>query len=126
MSLIRTYTYLKYVRINLQEAGAALEEGLPKRCAAKVSYASTTLIKAVAAALPMVKKDFFEMTDRELLRHISDLSDKEDTAVQIMSHLSLARTACQTEPVELQEAEAALSAAGQAFSLLHDLFRTYS
>ncbi len=122
MSLIRTHTYLKYVRLNLQEAEAAFEEGLPERCAAKVSDAFTAMIKAVAAALPTVKKDFFEMTDRELLRHISDLSDKEDTAVEIMSHLSHIRNACQSEPVELREAGAALSAAGQAFSLLHDLF----
>lgn len=122
MSLIRTHTYLKYVRLNLQEAEAAFEEGLPERCAAKVSDASTALIKAVAAALPTVKKNFFEMTDRELLRHISDLSDKEDTAVQIISHLSRARAVCQAKPAELGEAGAALYAAGQAFSLLHDLF----
>lgn len=122
MSLIRTHTYLKYVRINLQEAEAALEQGLTERCATKVSDAFTALIKAVAAALPTVKKDFFEMTDRELFCHISDLSDKEDTAVQIMEHLSRVRASCQTKPVELHEAGAALSAAGQAFSLLHDIF----
>ena len=122
MSLIRTHTYLKYVRLNLQEAEAALEEGLPERCTSKVSDAFTALIKAVAAALPTVKKDFFKMTDREMLLHISDLSDKEETAVQIISHLSHVRAACQTKPIELHEAGSALSAAGQAFSLLHDLF----
>ena len=122
MSLIRTHTYLKYARINLQEAEAALAESKPERCAAKVSDVYTALIKAVAAALPMVKRDFFKMTDRELLQHISDLTDNEDSAVQIASFLSQIRTECQAETIEAADAGAALSVAGQAFSLLHDLF----
>ncbi len=122
MSLIRTHTFLKYARINLQEAEAALAEDRPERCAAKVSDAHTALIKAVAAALPLVKEDFFSMDDRQLLAHISDLSDEEETARQIVILLSQVKVACQNAEPKLENAGAALSAAGQAFSLLHDLF----
>jgi len=127
MSLIRTHTYIKYARINLQEAEAALAESRPERCASKVSYAHTALLKAIAAALPTVRKDFFKMTDKELLRHVSDLSDREDTAMEIVSSLSRAKSACREyefEDSDLGSAGAALSAAGTAFSLIHDLFKT--
>ncbi len=122
MSLIRTHTFLKYARINLQEAEAALAEGQAERCASKVSDVYTALIKAVAAALPTVKADFFNMTDRQLLGHISDLAQEEECAKEIVELLSKARQACQAEPLGPGEAGAALSAAGQAFSQLHDLF----
>ena len=114
--------YLKYARMNLQEAETALQEEHLQRSMNKVSDTLTALTKAVAAALPMVKKDFFQMSDRELAGHLSDLARKEDTSAQIVALLSRARHACREKSPARQHAEAALSAAGQAFSLLHDLF----
>ncbi len=118
MSLIRTEMFLKYARMNLREAEAALAEDRPERCTAKVSDAHTALMKAVATALPMVKKDFLSMEERQLLRNIADLSDEEDTARRIVSLLLEVKASCRAG-----NANAALSAAGQASSLLHDLFK---
>ncbi len=122
MSLIRTHTFIKYARINLQDAEIALEEGQPERCLVKISDVYTALIKAVAAALPTVNADFFKMSDRQLLEYISDLSDKEETASEIVSTLSQLRATSLAEPIDIDRAGVALSVAGQAFSLVHDLF----
>ncbi len=122
MSLIRTHTFLKYARIHLQEAEAALAEDRPERCAAKVFDAHAALIKAVAAALPMVKGDFFKMDERQLSRHISDLSDEAETARQITSLLFKVKASQDSGQPQEDHAGPLLSWAGQAFSLLHDLF----
>ncbi len=122
MSLIRTWTYLKYAGLQIKEAEAALEQGDDKRCIQKIYDSHTALIKAVAAALPMVRKDFFKMTEKELIRNISDLTNEETTAIQIVNHISKINSAGMPDATKPVNAGKVLSAASQAFTLLNDIF----
>ena len=59
--MIRVHTFLKYARTHLQEAEAALLEDHPAVAIGRCSDVAIALIKAMAAALPRIKKDFLEM-----------------------------------------------------------------
>ena len=122
MGLIRTQTFIKYSRINLQEAQRALQNQEYDKCLIKVLYCTDALIKAIAAALPMVNKDFFSMKSSELLRHVSDLAPDEETAGQIVSRFLEARELSKTGKPREDTSRQALTAAGQAFDLLQGLF----
>ncbi len=122
MGLIRTKTYIKYARINLQEAEAALEAGDHQVCARKVLFCTDALIKAVAAALPMVKADFFSMSQHVFAKRLEDLFDTKDVADKIASDIFEARKHAQDQTIDRIRAQKALDHAGSAFTNLHETF----
>ncbi len=123
MGLIRTKTFIKYARINLQEAEAALQTSDYEKCAKKVIFCTDALIKAVAAALPMVKADFFAMTESRFAKHLEDLASDLETPKKVATSIFEARRLASAEAdLERQMVEQALGHAGAAFTCLHELF----
>ncbi len=122
MGLIRTKTYIKYARINLQEAEIALQKSDYEMCARKIFVCTDALIKAIAAALPMVKADFFSMSLGQFSKNMEDLADDKDISCQIAKNLFEARNLAKTKEMDRITAETALGHAGSAFTSLHELF----
>ncbi len=122
MGLIRTKTYIKYAGINLKEAEAALQKSSYEKCARKVFFCTDALIKAVAAALPMVKTDFFNMTSKQFAKNLEDLADNKDLSHQIARNLFEARDLAKSSKIDRIVAETALGRAGAAFTELNELF----
>ncbi len=122
MGLIRTKTYIKYARINLQEAEQAFQKSEFKKCLNKVKSCTDALIKAVSAALPSVKKDLFSLNERQFLTHLMDLCVDEEQPTKISKALYQARTFSKDKDVNRESAEKALAQAGNAFRGLHEIF----
>ncbi len=122
MGLIRTKTYIKYARINLQEAEEALQTSDYEKCVRKVVFCTDALIKAVAAALPTVKADFFKMNAKQFAKNLEDLADDQKTSNQIAKSIFEARDLGQAQDTDRITAERALGLAGAAFTELHELF----
>ena len=122
MGLIRTKTFIKYARINLQEAEAALSASDYQGCARKVICCTDALIKAVASALPMVKADFFKMKKERFARNLEDLTDDAGTSSRITEAIFEARRLASRDEIDRSHVEKALGHAGVAFTALHELF----
>ena len=122
MGLIRTKTFIKYARINLQEAEAALASSDYQGCARKVFCCTDALIKAVAAALPMVKADFFKMKKEQFARNMEDLTDDAGASSKITEAIFEASKLASLDEIGRSHVEKALGHAGAAFSALHELF----
>ena len=122
MGLIRTKTFIKYARINLQEAEAALSASDYEVCARKVISCTDALIKAVAEALPMVKADFFKMKRERFASNLEDLTDDAGTSSRITEALFEARRLAMGDETGRSHVERALGHAGAAFTAIHALF----
>ncbi len=122
MVLIRTKTYIKYARINLQEAEAALEAGDHEVCARKVLFCTDALIKAIASALPMVKADFFSMSQPVFAKMLEDLFGAKDISDRIANAIYEARKHALNQTIDRIRAQKALDHAGSAFTDLHETF----
>jgi len=122
MGLIRTKTFIKYAKINLQDAEAALSASDYEKCARKIIFCTDALIKAVAAALPMVKADFFKMKNERFTRNLEDLTDDAGTSSNITEAIFEARRLALGDKIGRPEVEKALGHAGAAFTALHELF----
>ncbi len=122
MGMIRTKTYIKYARINLQEAEAALSASESEKCARKVIFCTDALIKAVAAALPMVRADLFKMPLKKFTTVLEDLTDDPQTAAGIARAIFEARRHASMDKIDRIRAEKAIGHAGIAFTGLHEIF----
>jgi hypothetical protein len=123
ISTIRVHTFLKYARTHLQEAGAALREDRPAVVVGRCSDMAIALIKAMAASLPGIKKDFMEMDDKTLYKAISDLTYTPDEAKRItrsIRELRKAEESC-NNPLSGAEVKAVFSRAEETFRLVYDL-----
>ncbi|MBW1670126.1 MAG: hypothetical protein JRJ40_01745 [Deltaproteobacteria bacterium] len=121
--MIRVHTFLKYARTHLQEADAALREDHPTVAIGRCSDMAVALIKAMAAALPRIKKDFLEMDNKALYKAISDLTYTPDEArrlTQSIRELWKAEKSCDTPPSRA-EAKAVFSKAEETFKLVYEL-----
>lgn len=123
MSLIRTYSYLKYARINLDEASEALAAEEHDRAASKSLDAASAMMKAVAAAMPTVEKDFFRLKERALARYLEDISPEAGSAGQLAQILySLVRWPLEAGSTTEDEARRLMGQAGQALAILQEIF----
>ena len=121
--MIRIHTFLKYAKTHLQEADAALQENNPAVAVSRCSDMAIALIKAMAAALPRIKKDFLEMDNKDLYRAISDLTYTPDEArrlTQSIWELWKAEKSFDSPPSRA-EAEAVFSKAEETFKLVYKL-----
>ncbi|RPI51008.1 MAG: hypothetical protein EHM49_07760 [Deltaproteobacteria bacterium] len=123
VTTIRVHTFLKYARTHLQEAGAALREDRSAVAVGRCSDMAIALIKAMAASLPRIKKDFMEMDNKALYKAISDLTYTPDEARQITRSVCELRKTGEScnNPPSRAEAKAVFSKAEETFRLVHDL-----
>ncbi len=122
MGLIRTKTFIKYARINLQEAEQAFQKSEFEDCLSKLKSCTDALIKAVAAALPAVQKDFFSLSEKQFSNYLLDLCFDEEHPKEITRAIFDARSLAIEGPCNREVAEKALERAGSAFRRLHDIF----
>lgn len=121
--MIRVHTFLKYARTHLQEAEAAKRMDNPAIAIGRCSDMAIALTKAMAAALPRIKKDFLEMENKALYKAISDLTYTPDEARRITQsiwELRKAEESCDSPPSRA-EVKAVFSRAEETFKLVHDL-----
>ena len=121
--MIRVHTFLRYARTHLQEAEDALQGDNPAIAINRCSDMAIALIKAMAAALPGIKKDLLEMDDKAFSKTISDLtytSDEAKRITQSIRKLRKSRVSGNSLPSRA-EAEAVFSGAEETFKLVHDL-----
>ncbi len=127
-SMIRVHTFIKYGRIQLQEAEAALQEDKHDICFKKLADVGDSLAKTLAAALPTVKKDFLALEENALARYAEDLAPDPADAREAAALISEIRRLREEMP-DLKDqdirikAENAYSTAGRAFKLIHDFFK---
>ncbi len=126
-SMIRVHTFLKYSRLQLDEAEAALLEDRYDVCLRKVADMGDSLLKALSAALPMVKVNFLAMDEKAVARCAADLSDDPADAADAASLIAYIRKFRDEAPIinaadAKAEAENACSAAGRAFTIIHGFF----
>ena len=121
--MIRVHTFLKYAKTHLQEAEAALLEDHPAAVIGRCSDMAIALIKAIAASLPRIKKDFLEMDNKALSKAISDLTYTPNEARQITRSIWELRKAEESGdgPPSRVEVKAVFSRAEETFKLVHDL-----
>ncbi|MEA3385076.1 MAG: hypothetical protein U9Q89_01265 [Thermodesulfobacteriota bacterium] len=121
--MIRVHTFLKYARTHLQEAEAALLEDHPTAVIGRCSDMAIALIKAIAASLPRIKKDFLEMDSKALYKAISDLTHTEDEARRITRSIWELWKAEESSdsPPSRAEVKAVFSRAEETFRLVYDL-----
>ncbi len=125
--MIRVHTFIKYSRIQLQEAEAALQEERHDVCFRRVADVGDSLLKSLAAALPTVKKDFLAMDERAIAKHAADVApdpaDAREAAALIASIRQLKeQMPAPEEPDARIKAENAYSTAGRAFKIIHSFF----
>ena len=126
-SMIRVHMFIKYGRIQLQEAEAALQEDRHDVCFKRVADVGDSLLKSLAAALPTVKKDFFAMDERAIAKHAADLAPDPADAMEVASLIAYLRRLREEIPDPGQpdariKAENAYSTAGKAFKIIHGFF----
>jgi hypothetical protein len=123
MSLIRTYSYIKYARLNLDEASRALGSSQAARSAEKSLDAASAMMKAVSAALPSVDRDFFRLKQKALERYLADLTPDADAAARLAEILYLlTRTDAQGVRDDEDSARALFLEARKALSILDQIF----
>ena len=125
--MIRVHTFIKYSRIQLQEAEAALQEDRPDICCMRLADLADSLSKALAAALPTVKKDFTTLEPAAIARHAADLAEdpkEAQEAAEIIGELRKIREELSDSDSEVARiaAEKAYSSAGRAFKIIHGFF----
>ncbi len=125
--MIRVHTFLKYSKLQLQEAETALLEDRYDVCFRKVADMGDSLLKTLSAALPMVKRNFLAMDEKAVARYAADLADDPADAADAASLIAYMRRFRHEAPDgnaadARTEAENACSAAGMAFSIIHGLF----
>ena len=123
VSMIRVHTFLKYARTHLQEADAALLEDHPMAVIGRCSDMAIALIKAIAASLPRIKKDFLEMDNKALSKAISDLTHTPDEAKRLTHSIWELRKVEESgdSPPSRAEVKAVFSKAEETFKLVYDL-----
>ncbi len=123
MSLIRTYSYIKYARLNLDEASRALGSAQAARSVEKSLDAASAMMKAVSAALPGVDRDFFRLKQKALERYLADLTPDADAAARLSEILYLlTRTDARDLQDDEDSARALFLEAKKALSILEQIF----
>ncbi len=118
--MIRTHTFIKYARLNLQEAEAALQEEDYKKVGIRCKDMAAALLKALAAFVPSVSIDMENLDEKSVKRLVSDLaSSKQEADSATNKMVSLLRGT--KEPGSRIEAESIYSTAGELFQVIHDL-----
>ncbi len=118
-TMIRTHTFLKYARINLQEAEAALQEDHLEMAANRCSDAVLALVKAVAAAVPS-RGSGLDLPDlKDLKAMLEDLADNPEDVRGVPAALLELKSSPAVST--RAEAEAIFSKVGQLFRTVHDL-----
>lgn len=87
-TLIRTYTYLRYAEHQLQELEVILENGRFEDPAGHAEEIRRTVLNAISAALPLEKRDLHALSEKELLKVVSDLTFSSSEAVELISLLN--------------------------------------
>ncbi len=118
-SLIRTHTYIKYARLNLQEAEAALQQEDMEQVARRCQDAAVAMLKALAASMYGRKADIESLDRARLERLLKDLAESPDQVQGLAQALLDLKAGA---PVRARaEAEALYSKTGRIFSTVHDL-----
>ncbi len=118
MGLIRTKTFLKYAKINLEEAQESINNNDPETCLKKIEDALHATIKAISNALPHVKKELFSLKENEFLNYALDLSMDEERPKMLTKAIFEAKRHLKNR----KEPESALFHARKAFEILYEMF----
>ncbi len=118
-TLIRTHTFLKYARLNLQEAEAALQEGDLKAAASRCQDVAVALVKALAAATPVKRVDIEGLKEAQLRSIVSDLAETREQANKVIQGLLELLQGMKAE--DRVKAEALYSRTGELFRAVHDI-----
>jgi len=125
--MIRVHTFIRYCRIQLQEAEAALQEDRHDICFQRIADVGDSLLKSLAAALPAVKKDFLSMDEKSIAKHAADLATDPEEAREAALLIASIRKLREEKPAPDEpdiriRAENAYSTAGRAFKIIHGFF----
>lgn len=112
----------------MRESRAALEQKQHDLCLTRAAEAGDSLLKALAAAMPLVKKDFLSMEEKSLAMFISDIASSQAEALEAASLITQLRRA--RENIKGKEAEDAemiaqktCHAADRAFEIIKAFFK---
>ena len=121
--MIRIQMFVKYARMNLQEAEAAIQEGLTGKALERCGETALALLKALDTALPFCGKDVQQLRGRDLAAVLEDITQTPEEAREIACRIDSLRD-CQAGGREMSriEAERMYALAGEAFRMVHNLF----
>ena len=120
--MIRTKMFIKYARMNLQEAEAAIQDGAYKNASKKCKDCVVSLAKAVKEAYPRENLQVDPVDVKKLGLMLADLMDSKDRAEVLTSMFEKILSEAEKEAISRIHAEELLSLAGNAFQAIHDLF----
>ncbi len=118
MGLIRTKTFLKYAKINLEEAQELIKANDLETGLKRIEDALNASIKAVSSALPHIKKDFSSLKEKEFLNFALDLSMDEERPKMLTKAIFETKRLLDKK----NEPESALFHARKAFEILYEMF----
>ncbi len=118
--MIRVRTFLKYARIHLEEADAALRRDCLDVVIARCTDMAIALTKAMDAAFPGIKRDFLEMDEKALSKAISDLAETPEEACRVARAICEFRKARDLYAVSSKtEVEEVFFRAEETYRLVH-------
>ena len=120
--MIRTKMHIKYARLNLQDAEAAIQESDFDRALSKCRDSALSLLKAIKEAVPRENLSLDPVDMKRLKKVLLDLMDSQAASERLISIISnIFEEAKRIEPSRI-DAERLLSLTGEAFQMVHDLF----
>jgi len=115
--------FIKYARMNLQEAEAAIQDDQIEKARSKCRDCAISLIKAVREAFPGKGLSIDPVDYKGFEVMLFDLTDSREAARNISGTIGevISRAGSQEEYRRI-EAEKLLDLVGNAFRMIHDLF----
>ena len=118
--MIRTHTFIKYARLNLQEAEAALQDEDFQKVKTRCQDMAVALLKALVAFIPGSNLDVNNADEKTVRKLVGDLADTPHQADSIVQKIMMILNKKQT-PDSRIGAESLYTEAGELFQVVHDL-----
>ena len=114
--------HIKYARLNLQEAEAAIEEDNFPTALKKCRDSAISLVKAIKEAYPKETMEIDPVDLKRLEYLLKGLTDSKDQAERLTQNLMLILSGAPKMDPSRIHAESILSLTGTLFQAVHDLF----
>ena len=118
--MIRTHTFIKYARLNLQDAEAALQEDDFEKMGKKCRDVAVALFKALISFVPGVSVDIENPDEKSLRKLVAELAPPKQAVDSIVGEM-VPLLKNDKIPVSRIEAETLYSTTGELFQVIHDL-----
>ncbi len=118
--MIRTHTFIKYARLNLQEAEAALQDDDLEKMGKKCRDVAVALLKALIAFVPGTAIDIDNPDEKGLKSLVEELAPSKQAVDSVVEKMVMLLRSKKI-PVSRIEAETLYSATGELFQVIHDL-----